>query len=185
MHRRSFLSILAALLLLISCSCALTSPIETTTVPPTFEPPPVLQPNTPISLTEQYSGECESLREGELQSVENGGLPTGFILDPVSTICHTQVGETFNTGIQFHIISTPEYNANELTARVTVSEPDILCIKETNEEALFRGLDWGAVTVETLQAGIAHMYITVTHTPTGGSHIYQFVFVVRDPAATE
>ena len=184
MYRKSTLYILVAFLLLLFCSCDMSFPDETTTVPPTFEPPAVLQPNTPISMEEQYSGECESLREGELQVMENGGLPDGFILDPVSTICHTQVDETFNTAIQFRIISTPEYNANELAARVTVSDPTILSVKEINEEALFRGLDWGAVTVETLQAGVAHVYITITHTPTGGSHTYQFIFVVHDPAET-
>lgn len=184
MYRKSALYILVALLLLLFCSCDMSFQDEATTTPPAFEPPPVLQPNAPLSLTEQYSGECEALREGELQVIENGGLPDGFILDPVSTICHTQVGETFNTGIQFHITSTPEYNANELTAHVTVSEPDVLRIQEINEEALFRGLDWGAVTVETLQAGVAHVYITITHTPTGGSQTYQYVFVIHDPAET-
>lgn len=184
MYRKSTLYILVAFLLSLFCSCDMSFPGETTTVPPAFEPPHVLKPDTPLSHTEQYSGECESLREGELQAIENGGLPDGFILDPVSNICHVQMGETFNTGIQFHIISTPEYKANALTAHVTVSEPDVLRIQEVNEEALFQGLDWGAITVETLQAGVAHVYITVTHTPTGGSHTYQFIFVVNTPAET-
>ena len=139
-----------------------------------------------VELYESYRGEYNDLHIVDYPAQENGGLPSELLyMDSGCPVYRLKQGITFDAFHIFASYSSPDFKPSDFQAEVSVLEPDILEITDVKSELIVVGdASLGGITVKALSPGVAHVFIKVTHIPTGGSDTLQVIVIVRDPSET-
>ena len=135
----------------------------------------------PVEIGEKYVGESSELWIGPYQTKENGGLPY-FGMDLPDKIYRIDAGDTFDEIKVYSFSEESDLHIPEHTVEITVLEPNLVSVKILDQNRLLGRADTGGLSVTGLEPGIAHIFIKVTHTPTGGSETFQLIVIVRNPA---
>ena len=138
----------------------------------------------PVEVGERYIGESNDLLIGSYSTIENGGLPYCGIVLP-NKIYRIDAGDTFD---EIEVATFSEhtlFDSREHTVDITVREQDLVSVEILDPYLIIgRGMGSGGLSVTGIQPGVAHIYIKLTHIPTGGSETLQLIVIVRDPAET-
>lgn len=151
-------------------SCDTKSELNTETQAQTFRP---------IEFREAYPGEYEALCVGEGGMNTPVGFPNTFILQ--SPVKRIDIGYESNALIVLNSVCHPECDVNAYEVQVTTCDPDVIQIGEINKKALLTSQP-ESITLKAIKSGTAHVYIKLTHTPSGESVTMQQIIIVRDPA---
>ena len=138
----------------------------------------------PVEYGERFVGESDELLVGSYEAKENGGLPYCGI-DIPDRMYRIDAGDTFHEVKVMTVSESTDFHVDEHTVEVSVLEPDLVSIEILNSDIIIgHGDGIGGLSVTGLKPGIAHVFIKITHTPTGGSESLQLIIIVRDPAET-
>ena len=187
------ITIISVLLMIALCSCGMPispndanetmNPVSTTIVSDT-DCSAEAQTYAPVEFGEKYLGEFKDLAIGNEIVVNNGGVEHLTIGSP-DKIYRLDKGDTY-LDIKIATASeSDEYNIANYSVKVEVLEPDILSAEIIDESRIVGiGFGMGGLSVTGLSAGVAHLYVTITYEPTGGSVTQQIIIIVRDPTET-
>lgn len=129
---------------------------------------------------ERYEDWCVGAPQYETYHDFEGHLNTEFVLaNPIFTL---RTGLVNSNGIGFYTLVIPDDDEklSDFVAEFSTSDSDVIEIVSVDYEQFWRRS--GTVSIKALSSGVAHIYITITHSPTGKSSTLQQVVIVRNSA---